>query len=731
MEEKHLIEKVVQYFTEELGYPRSNIKTNAYLHYGHGNEPVFDIVVYVFGKPKLVVEVKNLTKTSLPNVKKQIERYADKYAIPYYVVTNGTEYFFYKSKGKETLSVPLTYEKLKSEIHLEHQEILDFLEKQREETPDLTYKLRTTNKSRRLDKGYWFLGNDNYLLISFWDGNDWKNKTPNIYLSFLPSGKVSLVFSSKDSEIKGAFLEHLATVLTGFQQSKSKGVPINRWEKVLPNSTDKDFLQVLKKFIQTDKKIIDTFISNELELKKKGLDGLKFISQDEFKSNLGKIMASKALNDIDIQKPERINRADNIIVLKSIKLQNISHFRKLEINLNYRIICLLGENGIGKSTILRAILLGLTGVNETSEIDVQDNKIQQLLRITGEREGVPIFTPEGHIILEYQLGELYTNRINFEKTESDHIVKIYDNSDESENSFGATKSGDFFQHLVIGFSQVQSREEELESKEKTLSLIKKAHVKDILPLLYDREDNRFQQLADWIIRLHAESLNNLETENERKIIAFVFEVVSAVIGEKVAFEKVHHYDKLLWVQVNESEPIPFHLISQGFKNVFAWIGHFMKRLAESNNFDADFMNKPAILLIDEIDTYLHPKWQKNILKVLAEKFPATRIITTTHSPLVVNYLSAETNAALYIIKENGAIQVSPISGREIDSIFYDWMGIKRRPAVIQKEIDVLFEAIESEDLIKAKPLFEKLKRQIGAEDSDLVEAKTVMDLLGK
>ena len=229
--------------------------------------------------------------------------------------------------------------------------------------------------------------------------------------------------------------------------------------------------------------------------------------------------------------------------------------------------------------------------------------------------------------------------------------------------------------------------------------------------------------------MYAASLNNNgNNEGERKVIDFVFEVVGEIIDEKVIFEKVNHLDNLLWVKVNSSDAIPFHLISQGFKNVFAWVGHFMKRLAEANDYTTDFMNASALLLIDEIDTYLHPKWQKSILRVLAEKFPHTQIIVTTHSPLVASHLPVESKI-VYIIEKNKVIPINAIFGKEVSSIFYQWMGIKQRPEEIQEKIDELFAELDRENMENAKEIYEALKMNLGEDDLDLIEAKSYMQLI--
>ena len=718
-----LEEKVIQYFTDELGYPIQNVKVLL---------DIQGLRIYVFGKPKISVKIKDINKTDLLKYKDDGYSIAKLFNTPYHVITNGNIFLGFNTNTNEALAEIPSYEEIKN-IQPIHEEVFIFLEENRNEDTQFTYKLRTSNNIGRLNKGYWFLGNDDYLVVSFWAGTDWKNKTPNIYITCEPSGKFSLVFTSRDSPIKAKFLKNLSTILPGFKQGKSKGKFINYWEKKLSNTLGiKSFLEILDEFLKTDKKIIDTFISNEIEIKKNGLDGIGFISQKDFNKNLQRILDYRKNIDIIPQKTGRVNRNiqtnDNEIIplsLKELQLQNIGHFRSLTLDLNHRIICLLGENGVGKSTILRAILLSLIGVDETSEIDIERKTLQQLLRITGHSKGAPIFVPNGHIQIKYNYGKPYTNRINFEKIADEIDVRIYDAIETSNDSFGAT-NGNYLNNLVIGFSQVQSRESK--ETDNNLVLLKKAHVKDILPLLYDEADNRFQQLSEWIIRLYAESLTNVEKEGERKIIDFVFEVVGEIIEEAVVFEKVNHLDNLLWVRVNSNDAVPFHLISQGFKNVFAWVGHFMKRLAEANEYAADFMNQPAILLIDEIDTYLHPKWQKNILRVLAEKFPNTQIIVTTHSPLVASHLLIE-NKAVYIIKEDEVIPVKHIYGKEISSIFYQWMDVKERPQAIQDKIDLLFVELDKENMEAAKQLYDELKINLGENDEALVEAKTYMQLV--
>lgn len=59
---------------------------------------------------------------------------------------------------------------------------------------------------------------------------------------------------------------------------------------------------------------------------------------------------------------------------------------------------------------------------------------------------------------------------------------------------------------------------------------------------------------------------------------------------------------------------------------------------------------PGILLIDEVENHLHPKWQKRILNIIQSIFPCLQIIVTTHSPFVV---SSTKDATVFVCKSKG------------------------------------------------------------------------------
>ena len=84
-----------------------------------------------------------------------------------------------------------------------------FLKSVRESQHDLRYTYRKSNYGGRLEDGYWFYGNENYLCVSFWTGMDWQNKTPNIAFFYFATGEARLEVNVSDSDKKQEFVKNL------------------------------------------------------------------------------------------------------------------------------------------------------------------------------------------------------------------------------------------------------------------------------------------------------------------------------------------------------------------------------------------------------------------------------------------------------------------------------------------------------------------------------------------
>jgi len=91
---------------------------------------------------------------------------------------------------------------------------------------------------------------------------------------------------------------------------------------------------------------------------------------------------------------------------------------------------------------------------------------------------------------------------------------------------------------------------------------------------------------------------------------------------------------------SSGETLPFRLLSEGVRNMLGMVADIAYRAAILNPHLAEKVcqSTPGIVLIDEIDLHLHPKWQRRVVDDLRRTFPQLQFIATTHSPFIVQSL---------------------------------------------------------------------------------------------
>ncbi len=92
-------------------------------------------------------------------------------------------------------------------------------------------------------------------------------------------------------------------------------------------------------------------------------------------------------------------------------------------------------------------------------------------------------------------------------------------------------------------------------------------------------------------------------------------------------------------------------LSLGYQTLIAWMVDLAHRLFERYPDCDNPLEQPAIVLVDEIDLHLHPKWQRTVISRLTRIFKQTQFIVTAHSPLIVQ--SAPKDANIVLLKREG------------------------------------------------------------------------------
>lgn len=91
-------------------------------------------------------------------------------------------------------------------------------------------------------------------------------------------------------------------------------------------------------------------------------------------------------------------------------------------------------------------------------------------------------------------------------------------------------------------------------------------------------------------------------------------------------------------------------LSVGYQTMIAWVVDLASRMFEAYSDSENPLAEAAVVLVDEIDLHLHPRWQRQITSYLDALFPNVQFIVTAHSPLVVQ-APGVTNVA--VLRRNG------------------------------------------------------------------------------
>ena len=168
-------------------------------------------------------------------------------------------------------------------------------------------------------------------------------------------------------------------------------------------------------------------------------------------------------------------------------------------------------------------------------------------------------------------------------------------------------------------------------------------------------------------------------------------------------------------------------LSDGYHVFIALVADIARRAVMLNEFDG--AEAPArvegVVLIDELDLHLHPRWQRMALPRLRAAFPRLQFIITTHSPQVLS--SAENRQVRRLV--NGRIQERNVfvSRRDTNAILRDLMGTDDRDDEGADDLRRLYKAIDQGNHQLADRIHQELVERWGVNDPALIRARGFME----
>ena len=170
-------------------------------------------------------------------------------------------------------------------------------------------------------------------------------------------------------------------------------------------------------------------------------------------------------------------------------------------------------------------------------------------------------------------------------------------------------------------------------------------------------------------------------------------VVSEVFKDNFGKMYMHPKKKTLVIEKNGYE-INFLDLSDGEKCYLALIMDIARRL--ESNYSTD---EGMVILIDEADLHLHPSWQLSLVENLRSAFPTCQFFLTTHSSLLLSDLKSDENESLWVLKDGRRLTLSGSSyGDDTSYILKRYFGLQTvRNPFIQEKIDAISDELSKTD----------------------------------
>lgn len=402
--------------------------------------------------------------------------------------------------------------------------------------------------------------------------------------------------------------------------------------------------------------------------------------------------------------------------LEQVTIENYRAIEHLELPLDPQLTVLHGANGHGKTSVLNAIAVGLSGIPKALHGSIKD--VLRVLETDQRRSGrlrVTLTTTKG---LSWQQGgnsrtkpPRALQKMIDEITDADEagakpidlpILALYD-TDRAVIQEPRTFSG---------LGDPISRYGALRN-----SFSGHTNFRPFFRWFYEKENHEMRQQRER--RNFDHRLPDLDAV--RKAIAGMVDGVSQPSIENRAGNGSegggHRFVVSVSKKDGESETLEIDQLSGGYRIMMALVADLARRMAQGNPHLDDPLQCEAIVLIDEIDLHLHPSWQQRVLPDLMRTFPNTQFIVSTHSPQVLTTVKPEHIVALR--REGDGIVAGGVSGHSYGAKTGDVlavvMGVEERPpgnefvVALDKYMQLVSEGKgESEGALKFRRMMEDL-----------------------
>lgn len=399
------------------------------------------------------------------------------------------------------------------------------------------------------------------------------------------------------------------------------------------------------------------------------------------------------------------------MILRNLDLREFRGFRDARIDLDPRLTVIVGANGAGKSSVLDALAILLdqyssrlldlrSSAKRLSPTDARLGAKDTLIRLTvdndmGNKVGWALRKQGARQRVLKPTGSELAGLNDYVRTIADHALGEADYLADTP--------------LPIYYDQRRALAEVPQRKR----AVAKHSARDAFTESRGKTGLDFRGFVYWFEERETEELRRQRGRRsyEDPQLAGVRRAIADATGlTDLSYRPIPPRGLMVNKQGIE---LRIDQLSTGERIFLAMAGDLARRLAMLAGDDANGKSPRAIVLIDEVELHLHPKWQRAILPWMLRAFPQCQFIVTTHSPQVIGDIEARHIRVLEFSGDGNQVHtVAASKGRDSNYLLLSVFDATER-SKSAKDLLANFEtALRKGDLQTAEVELKKLEGQI-------------------
>ena len=241
--------------------------------------------------------------------------------------------------------------------------------------------------------------------------------------------------------------------------------------------------------------------------------------------------------------------------------------------------------------------------------------------------------------------------------------------------------------------------------------------------VFSHRELRLAEFADW---MRVQQALGKEHPSSKRILAVLKDTVTRFLPDYENLRFGGQDDCMLLIDRNEAT-LPVRQLSDGERGLLALVLDLTRRLSQANpELESPTTEAEAVVLIDEIELHLHPKWQRQIVHKLTTAFPKCQFIATTHSPQIIGEIEFD---CIHIIADDQVHSPTHSFGVDSNRVLEEIMDVDPRTWKVQDLLTKIGHEIEGDRFSQARNSLPSLIEILGENDPEVIRLRTLIDFM--